>query len=66
MKGTILVIEDNEKNMYLVTFILEKSGYQVVQARDGRTRDRAGPPDQTRHDPAGYPVAGDGWLCRGP
>ena len=37
MKGTILVIEDNEKNLYLVTFILEKSGYQVVQARDGQT-----------------------------
>lgn len=36
MKGTILVIEDNEKNMYLVTFILEKSGYRVVQARDGQ------------------------------
>jgi two-component system cell cycle response regulator DivK len=36
MKRTILVIEDNEKNMYLVTFILEKSGYQVVQARDGQ------------------------------
>ncbi len=37
MKGTILVIEDNEKNMYLVTFILEKSGYRVIQARDGQT-----------------------------
>jgi two-component system, cell cycle response regulator DivK len=36
MKGTILVIEDNERNMYLVTFILEKAGYQVVQARDGQ------------------------------
>ena len=36
MKRTILVIEDNEKNIYLVTFILEKSGYQVVQARDGQ------------------------------
>jgi two-component system cell cycle response regulator DivK len=36
MKGTILVIEDNEKNMYLVTFILEKTGYRVVQARDGQ------------------------------
>jgi CheY-like chemotaxis protein len=36
MIRTILVIEDNEKNMYLVTFILEKSGYQVVQARDGQ------------------------------
>lgn len=36
MKPEILVIEDNEQNRYLVTFILEKHGYQVVQARDGR------------------------------
>ena len=36
MKGTILVIEDNEKNMYLATFILEKSGYRVFQAWDGQ------------------------------
>jgi response regulator RpfG family c-di-GMP phosphodiesterase len=36
MKPKILVIEDNEQNMYLVTFILEKHGYQVVQAWDGR------------------------------
>lgn len=35
MKGTVLVIEDNEQNLYLVTFILEKSGYAVVAARDG-------------------------------
>ncbi len=35
MTGKILVIEDNEQNMYLVTFILEKYGYQVVQARNG-------------------------------
>jgi len=37
MKPTILVIEDNEKNTYLVTFILEKYGYQVIHARDGET-----------------------------
>ncbi len=37
MTATILVIEDNERNMYLVTFILEKSGYHVLQARDGLT-----------------------------
>ncbi len=36
MKPKVLVIEDNEQNMYLVTFILEKYGYQVVQAWDGR------------------------------
>jgi|GEM_PF-7085353 len=27
MKGNILVIEDNEQNLYLVRFILEKNGY---------------------------------------
>ncbi|MCG3206895.1 MAG: Polar-differentiation response regulator DivK [Anaerolineae bacterium] len=32
----ILIIEDNEQNLYLETFILEKHGHQVVQARDGQ------------------------------
>lgn len=35
MKPTILVIEDNEQNMYLTTFLLEKNGYAVLQARSG-------------------------------
>jgi len=35
MKKNVLVIEDNEQNLYLVTFILEKNGYQVFQARSG-------------------------------
>ena len=28
MPLTILVIEDNEQNMYLMTFLLEKNGYE--------------------------------------
>ena len=36
MKRPILIIEDNDQNMYLTTFILESSGHQVVQAWDGR------------------------------
>jgi two-component system cell cycle response regulator DivK len=36
VKGTILVIEDNPQNLYLVRFILEKHGYSVVEAHDGR------------------------------
>lgn len=36
MKIRILVIEDNEQNLYMETFLLEKSGYEVVGARDGR------------------------------
>ncbi|MBN1537391.1 MAG: response regulator [Anaerolineales bacterium] len=35
MKTKILVIEDNEQNMYLTTFILEKHDFQVIQARNG-------------------------------
>jgi two-component system, cell cycle response regulator DivK len=36
MRQKILVIEDNEQNRYLITFIMEKAGHEVVQARDGR------------------------------
>jgi len=36
MGKKILVIEDNEQNLYLITFMLEKNGYEVIQARDGR------------------------------
>ncbi len=32
---TILLIEDNEQNLYLATFLLEQHGYQVVPARTG-------------------------------
>ena len=31
----ILVVEDNETNIYLINFILEKNGYGVIQARTG-------------------------------
>lgn len=36
MKKKILIIEDNEQNLYLATFILEKYGYEVFAARDGQ------------------------------
>jgi len=35
MKTKILLIEDNEQNRYLLTFLLEKHGYEVIQAVDG-------------------------------
>jgi two-component system cell cycle response regulator DivK len=35
MKRTILLIEDNEQNRYLTTFLLEGHGYEVVSAPDG-------------------------------
>lgn len=35
MDRRILIIEDNEQNLYLLTFLLEQYGYLVLQARDG-------------------------------
>ena len=35
MKGKILVAEDNEQNLYLVTFILKQNQYEVISAPDG-------------------------------
>lgn len=32
---TILVVEDNEKNMYLISFIIGKMGHRVLQASTG-------------------------------
>lgn len=36
MTRTILLIEDNEQNRYLATFLLERHGYTVISASDGR------------------------------
>jgi CheY-like chemotaxis protein len=35
MKGSVLLIEDNEQNCYLVCFLLERAGYTVIVAHDG-------------------------------
>ena len=35
MSRTVLLIEDNEQNRYLVTFLLERSGYTVWAFADG-------------------------------
>jgi two-component system cell cycle response regulator DivK len=36
MKGKILVIEDNEQNLYLIRYILEDCDYEVFAALDGK------------------------------
>ncbi len=36
MKRKVLVIEDNEQNLYLMNFLLTRHGFDVVSARDGR------------------------------
>jgi two-component system cell cycle response regulator DivK len=35
MSRSILLIEDNEQNRYLLTFLLEQSGYSVRSVADG-------------------------------
>ena len=37
MNKRILLIEDNEKNRYLVSFLLRGRGWEVVHAEDGPT-----------------------------
>lgn len=36
MNGKILVIEDNEQNLYLIRYILENCGHEVSSAMDGK------------------------------
>lgn len=35
MNPSVLVIEDNEQNLYLMRFLLEKHGFTVAEAKDG-------------------------------
>jgi two-component system cell cycle response regulator DivK len=35
MTHRVLVIEDNEQNIYMITYLLEHAGLEVIQARDG-------------------------------
>jgi len=37
MSGHILLIEDNEQNAYLVSYLLQARGWQIVHALDGPT-----------------------------
>ena len=35
MKKTILIIEDNEQNMYMLSYLLEQSNYTIIKAYNG-------------------------------
>ena len=36
MNNRLLIIEDNEQNLYLMRFLLEMSGFTIIGAEDGR------------------------------
>src|SRR5215211_141059 len=63
-KGRILVVEDNIDNYELVRFVLERAGYDVflaVNGRDGVSAARLQKPDLILMD-LGMPEM-DGWLA---
>jgi two-component system cell cycle response regulator DivK len=63
-KGRILIIEDNMDNYELVRFVLERAGYDVflaVNGRDGVDAARAQKPDMILMD-LGMPEM-DGWIA---
>ncbi|MFC4723201.1 response regulator [Geojedonia litorea] len=35
MKPSVLIIEDNEQNMYMLSYLLEQSNYNIIQAYNG-------------------------------
>jgi len=63
-KGSILVVEDNMDNYELVRFVLERAGYEVflaVNGRDGVDAARYQKPDLILMD-LGMPEM-DGWMA---
>lgn len=63
-KGSILVVEDNMDNYELVRFVLERAGYDVflaVNGRDGVAAARYQKPDLILMD-LGMPEM-DGWMA---
>ncbi|MCJ8501534.1 response regulator [Desulfatitalea alkaliphila] len=36
MSDTLLIIEDNEQNFYMMRFLLEKNGFHIIGAENGR------------------------------
>ena len=36
MKSTVLIIEDNEQNMYMLSYLLQKNNYNVIEAFNGK------------------------------
>jgi two-component system cell cycle response regulator DivK len=48
MSETILIIEDNPQNLYMMRFLLEKNGFRVISAENGRE----GIDQALRHNPS--------------
>ncbi len=63
----ILVVEDNEANMYLTSFILKKNGYEVIEAINGEKGIELAIKEQLDLKKDSYPIENEiqnrtGWL----
>lgn len=36
MKPTVLIIEDNEQNMYMLSYLLSQNNYNIIEAYNGK------------------------------
>lgn len=36
MKATVLIIEDNEQNMYMLSYLLSQNNYNIIEAYNGK------------------------------
>ena len=63
MGKTILIVEDEPKNMTLTRDLLKISGYETIEARDGKEGVEKAKSSETESYPDGYHDAQDGWLC---
>ena len=63
---TVLIIEDNENNLYMMRFIVDKLGHRGPGGAGRRRRRGMAKEKSPRPDPDGHPAARPGRLRRHP
>lgn len=61
-KARVLIVEDNFDNLALVRYLVERVGYDVLEAMNGIEGNPGSPRATSRFNPDGHGFARDGWL----